>query len=145
MMRNLQPPCRRRNPDEHACLQKKSLMNFLSLFFAEMPEDFAPRKFPLNSSSAEIILVIGAAVLVSLLALLWAAFFRKKRRHHRHSFSNHSSPTAATANTSNPGPESQRGSRRRRRRRHQDLPRNPTLAETGGLPPLRSQNPPEPP
>jgi hypothetical protein len=34
--------------------------------------------------------------------------------------------------------------RRRHRRHHRERPRNPTLAETGGLPPVRT-NPPEPP
>lgn len=36
-----------------------------------------------------------------------------------------------------------RGKRRKRLRQHR--PRNPTLAETGGLPPLRDEPPPSPP
>ena len=33
--------------------------------------------------------------------------------------------------------------RRRRRSHHRHRPRNPTLAETGGLPPIRPEDPPE--
>lgn len=48
-----------------------------------------------------------------------------------------------------PGDEAQgegleRRRRRRRRRRRDHRPRNPTLAETGGLPPIRTEAPPGP-
>jgi hypothetical protein len=36
------------------------------------------------------------------------------------------------------------GGRRRRKRLQEHRPRNPTLAETGGLPPLRAGEPPKP-
>jgi hypothetical protein len=40
------------------------------------------------------------------------------------------------------GEDAERDSdRRRRRRRREHRPRNPTLAETGGLPPVRNQPP----
>ncbi len=32
---------------------------------------------------------------------------------------------------------------RKRRRRREHRPRNPTLAETGGLPPIRTERPPD--
>jgi hypothetical protein len=38
----------------------------------------------------------------------------------------------------------ERRRRRRRRRRREHRPRNPTLAETGGLPPIRTEAPPGP-
>jgi hypothetical protein len=34
--------------------------------------------------------------------------------------------------------------KRRHRRRREHRPRNPTLAETGGLPPVRTGRPPDP-
>lgn len=45
--------------------------------------------------------------------------------------------------TSEPGESSSRR-RKRRRRRREHRPRNPTLAETGGLPPIRTEAPPGP-
>jgi len=62
------------------------------------------------SAWAGVLVVFGAAILVTLLALVWIVFFRKGARHrHRH------------------------------RRPQGDRQRllNPTLAEVGGLPPLR--------
>jgi hypothetical protein len=38
--------------------------------------------------------------------------------------------------------EEKRAHKRHRRRRHEHRPRNPTLAETGGLPPIRTEKPP---
>ncbi len=60
------------------------------------------------SAWAGVVIVIGAAVLVTLVAVVWILFFRKNARH------------------------------RRRRRQHNDQHRpNPTLAQIGGLPPAR--------
>jgi hypothetical protein len=85
----------------------------------------------------------GSVFLVSVGVFIWAAFFRKPRRH-RHHHPHH--PPA------NPAPETRSESRKagwfffrkrhRHRHRHRELPRNPTLAEAGGLPPVRTQSPP---
>lgn len=70
---------------------------------------------------AGVLVVFGAAILVTLSALVWIVVFRKSARH-----------------------------RHRRRRPHNDgqQPLNPTLAEAGGLPPVRedrkSSQPPMP-
>ena len=55
------------------------------------------------------LLASGIAIVCGLVGIIWALFFRKGRRHKHH------------------------------RRRHQDEARamSPTLAETGGLPPIR--------
>jgi len=118
---------------------------------ADLPPDFAPRKFSLGSGSKELIIVIGAAVFVSGLTLIWALFIRKKPRHHHHHHHSHSHPSSSstsansTAKPESSQPDTDEGSRRRRRRRRRkEPPRNPTLAETGGLPPIRSEEPPEP-
>jgi hypothetical protein len=62
------------------------------------------------SAWAGVLVVFGAAVLVALLALVWIVFFRKNARHRY---------------------------RRRRLHRNGQQPLNPTLAEVGGLPPVR--------
>ena len=101
-----------------------------------------------DSVTLEWALILGAIGLVSLLALGWAAFFRKRsrRRHSHHHGHRHSSEQTETEVESKeadaPAPPEER--RHRRRSHHRHLPRNPTLAETGGLPPIRPEDPPEP-
>jgi hypothetical protein len=93
------------------------------------------------------LVVFGAIGLVTLLALVWAIFIRKRRRrrrshHHSHQHSAIPTETSAALNDAGaalPPPEPRKG--RRSRRRHRS--RNPTLAETGGLPPIRPGGPPE--
>ncbi len=96
----------------------------------------------------ERLMVFGAMGLVTLLVVLWAIFLRKKRRkHHSHHHEHHHSsrpaeaPEAAKEASASSSPEKRRRWRRSRRRHR---PRNPTLAETGGLPPLRPEVPPDP-
>jgi hypothetical protein len=63
----------------------------------------------LISAWAGFVIVVGAAILVTLVALVWIIFFRKSERH-----------------------------RRRRRRQHSSRQQpNPTLAQIGGLPRAR--------
>jgi hypothetical protein len=102
----------------------------------------------MSSSALGSLLLVIALGLVSLLVVVWAVFFRKPRRrrrsrHHSHQRSSDSpelvEPPQQEASAS-PPPEERKSRRSRRRRRS----RNPTLAETGGLPPVRSEIPPEP-
>jgi FtsZ-interacting cell division protein ZipA len=89
----------------------------------------------------EWLIIFGAIGLVTLLVLGWAAFLRKRHRHrhsHHHRHRHSSEPTEADASVP---PEKRR---RRRRSHHRHRPLNPTLAETGGLPPIRPEEPPEP-
>lgn len=102
----------------------------------------------MNPTLRENLLVFGSLALVLAGVLVWTAFFRKPHRHspHRH---RHHPPrperTGSVAGQDHDGSAGasaqQRHKRRRRRREHR--PRNPTLAETGGLPPLRAETPPE--
>lgn len=92
----------------------------------------------LQGSRRDLLLLIAALALISLLALGWALIIRKPgRRHHRHHRQKARAHTPATG---------QDPPRRRwhRRRRQDHRPRNPTLAETGGLPPVRSGPPLDP-
>lgn len=72
-----------------------------------------------------VTLVLGAALVVGL--ILFLAVYWWKRQ-----------PGDETVSAS--GIPHHRGKRRKRLRAHR--PRNPTLAETGGLPPLRDDGPP---
>jgi ABC-type nickel/cobalt efflux system permease component RcnA len=102
---------------------------------------------PLSPLAYEFLLFFGAVVLVTLLALIWAAFLRRKRRrqHSHHHEHRHSSPSMETSMDANDADAPARPEKRRRRRHgRQHRPRNPTLAETGGLPPIRPEDPSEP-
>ena len=95
----------------------------------------------------ERLLIFSAIALIVLLILIWAVFIRKARRrggehHHSHHHSSKSAEAAKSAagNGVPPPPEKHR---RRRRSGHSYRSRNPTLAETGGLPPIRKETPPE--
>jgi hypothetical protein len=94
-----------------------------------------------GNSFAGGITIILVLVLVILAAFIWAAFFRKPgrtraRRHHHHHRKFPEPPKEIVKEQ--PGNEETGRSRRgRRHRRTKRLP-NPTLAETGGLPPPRT-------
>ena len=89
----------------------------------------------------------GTLVLLTLVLVCWAAFLRKRPRQHSHHHHHHHHRSSGKSES--PGADagqSQDGERRRRRRRRrrEHRPRNPTLAETGGLPPMRTDKPAEP-
>ncbi len=92
---------------------------------------------PLHVPS-DIRFILGAVALLTVALILGALFMRKRREddlsgwrvHHRHH--HHQSDGTGSGESS---------TRRRRRRRREHRPRNPTLAETGGLPPLRPEPP----
>jgi len=101
-----------------------------------------------GSARNDYLIVFGAALLVTLLIVLWAVFLRKPRRKHqaRHPTQHHSPPIAASNHVASSVPAGAALSlpKRRRGRRHRNRrPRNPTLAQTGGLPPIRTGGPPE--
>jgi hypothetical protein len=100
-----------------------------------------------NPAFRELVYISFAIAWITLLLLIWAAFIRRKRRrHHSHHHHHHheSKPAGAAADTPNEEEPAQPERRRRRRRsHHRHRPRNPTLAETGGLPPIRSEDTPD--
>ena len=98
-------------------------------------------------ATRERLMILAATGLITVLLLLWAVLRRRKRRHrhsHHHS-QHHSSRSGEVASGAKGDLAPARSGRRRRRRRsgRHHRPRNPTLAETGGLPPVRSESPPE--
>jgi hypothetical protein len=117
-------------------------MNTIAIFLAQaVPADGFSWE-----SMRERLIIFGAIGLVTLVLLLWAVLLRKKRRRrHSHHHWHHHTPTpvdvpVAPQNADAPAPPEKR---RRRHSRHRHRPRNPTLAETGGLPPVRVEIPPK--
>ena len=80
---------------------------------------------PSGSTVSEVVIYLGALLLVALIAIVWAIISRRQRRR-RHSF-----------HRSRPGQKQPRSPG--------DRPRPRTLAEAGGLPPIRNEPPPPPP
>ena len=129
-------------------------MSITQPFFAQdtLPVDVVSAPWTrMDATTRDILIIIGATALVTVLALIWAVTFKKRRRrhsHHRHHHHHHShessETTAPVAVDDEAVMESTSRRRRRRHRRREHRPRNPTLAETGGLPPLRTTPPPEP-
>lgn len=103
--------------------------------------------------TTDTLLVLGFIFFVVVALFSWAYFIRKRpteqygshalvrpkpRRRHRSRHSRWGSAPSDSARRT-------RVRRRRRRRSQERLPRNPTLGETGGLPPIRAEEPEEPP
>jgi hypothetical protein len=113
------------------------------------PQDVIMSWKKMEPGAREGLLVAGALLVVIFLSLVWAVFIRKpsRRKHHRHHRHSHSGSPAPAQATAGGDPTPATGSSRRRRwrrRRREHRPRNPTLSETGGLPPFRSEGPPPP-
>jgi hypothetical protein len=81
---------------------------------------------PSGSSISEVVIYFGALLLVALAFFAWAMVFRRQRRQRR---SPHRRSRLAQKNTQSP----------------EDRPRPRTLAEAGGLPPVRNHQSPPPP
>jgi hypothetical protein len=80
---------------------------------------------PSGSSVVQALIYFGALFLVALGVFVWAIIFR--RQHHRHHSHHHSKPASKHRQSSG------------------DRPRNRTLAEGKGLPPIRTgKQPPSP-
>ena len=123
-------------------------MSALPILLADETTDAVLQSWRMSDPAArERLLIFGALGLVTLLILAWAVFLRKRRkRRHEHHHSHHqSSKPAEVAQAPAEEEVAPQAEKRRRRRRsgHRHRPRNPTLAETGGLPPKRLESPPE--
>jgi hypothetical protein len=132
-------------------------MNHFSILLADLtPKDLMEAKLRAKSSAwtTEVAIVCGAIGILTLLLLVWAFFIRKRARRGRPRYQPPPSATQPARNRvstngndlemgaqENSIPREERRKKRRRRRAHR--PRNPTLAETGGLPPVRPNEPPD--
>ena len=106
-------------------------------FFLAQIETFItqPVHKSVSTTVLDTLIIIGCALVLAAVLFAGVYFFRKRRSHHHH----YPDPTAPV--DSEEHTHSRRRSRRRRRKPdHPDKrPRNPSLSETGGLPPLRSE------
>jgi hypothetical protein len=92
-------------------------------------------------SLRDIALLIGVAGIIALALFLWAYLACRERRRHLV----RSAGIAHHAERAHVASRDERVRVRKRRREHPDnLRRNPTLGETGGLPPLRPDEPAQP-
>lgn len=88
-----------------------------------------------GTGNTDIIVILGCALALSVLLFVWAFFIRKRPKSARGSL-------VVERRRKGSRPEEENSHRRKRKRRpdHPDnWGRNPTLGETGGLPPTRSE------
>lgn len=121
-----------------------SLANLTPIFaaavnnpFDQLPVQPAPRTL-LGMRVSDMMILIGIALLLALALLLWAVFIRKPRRESSERVYN----SRQYVEEREDGTIRKRKKRKRHRRDHRG--RNPTLAEVGGLPPLKSDSTPPP-
>ena len=92
----------------------------------------------------DFFIVLGVILLVVLIVLIWAYAIRKRknpmRKHHHHHRKGFREQVQQNA-----GDIKELIRQRRHGHRHEHRPLNPTLAQTGGLPPLREAEKPSPP
>jgi hypothetical protein len=116
-------------------------MNMTGFLLADLSDDLLGG-WKMDHASRDFFIISGALAVLTLILLAWAAFVRKRKRtqstgrSRRHSHS----PSPSVVETENLD-ESRHPRRKWRRRRREHRPRNPTLAETGGLPPIRPEEP----
>jgi len=122
-----------------------TFLNFIPIFAAnpvQGPLDPfgvqpAPRNL-LGMRATDMLLIIAATLLVGLTLVLWAVYIRKPKSE-RHDRTYKSRPYVEERDD---GTVRKRKKRKRLRREHRE--RNPTLAEVGGLPPLKGDSAPPP-
>jgi hypothetical protein len=100
---------------------------FLAGAFRIAEENSIRGLIPAGSTVAQVAVYAGALLVVALAVFAWAMFLRRQGRPRRPSHHHRSKPA----------------SEHRRQSEAHSRPR--TLAEAGGLPPIRNQEPPPPP
>jgi len=89
----------------------------------------------LTPATQELLLILGAFAAVIMAVFFWAVALRRRRHRKGYKRRHRSSVRRRSAAARD---EIKRLWRMRQRKRKQKLRRNPTLAETGGLPPIRT-------
>ena len=108
-----------------------------------MNNNVLPTGSPLTGGWIDFFIVMGAILLVALAVLFWAIAFHKpgaKRKHHRkHRHRKHGNIRGDFQKTTAGIKEIIQQRQQSHRHRHEHHPLNPTLAQTGGLPPIREE------
>ena len=120
------------------------MLRFSILLAQASPLDsvLAP-EMPTKTSSFSMqdgLLIVGIVFGLAVILFLWVYLTRKKSHGHLETSANvHYRDRDQNESAE---PPARRGKVRKRRKVHpENLPRNPTLGETGGLPPVRSEEP----
>ena len=108
------------------------------LFFMQSSEDpLAIFKNP-GSTAGEVLLLVGAIVVIALVFFGWAAYMRSPRKKH-HSY-HHDHGGLPERRRRRSGISRLFGRKHRRRKSHsRERPVNPTLSQVGGLPTKREE------
>jgi len=113
-------------------------MSFAVLMAQTEPDPLSGFTKP-GSMTLQLLIMVGAFLVVGLLIFCWAAFFRKpKSRHHSHNYDGGGLPARHKRRSKL---ARMLGKKRRKRTRSRERPINPTLAQIGGLPPHRDEDP----
>ena len=100
----------------------------------------------MSSGTRQFIIIFAALSAVVLIIFCWALFVRLPKRERAAFLGGRKSERGVLLSESEQKSRRTRrrwfGSGKHRKRRRQERPRNPTLAETGGLPPLRADDEP---
>jgi len=120
------------------------LISFLLFAQANRPEIDALKDAKRTSPKifgTDVTLVLGVALALAAILFFWAFFIRKRPKHMRGALVVERSEKHSRDGHGSSG-------RRKRRKRRPDHPdnwgRNPTLGETGGLPPTKLEEPENP-
>lgn len=102
------------------------------ILLSSLAHDFSRSCFANLAATTVVqyLILAGAIILVAGIVMLWAAFFRKKPRTRRYRYER-AKPALGEPVSAETKSE--------RRRRRAEPRRNPTLAETRGLPPIRGE------
>ena len=121
-----------------------------------MNNDVMPAGLPFSPAWKHSFIVVGAVLLVALAVLFWVIAFHKRRaqsgiRYRRHHHRRHRGDRSSGSERGNFQKTTagikdiiEQG-QQRQHRRHEHRSMNPTLAQTGGLPPVREESKPPPP
>ncbi len=115
-----------------------------------MSDNVLPNGTGLSPGWVDSLIVVGAVLLVALVALIWAASFRKRgakrqHRHHGHHHHRRQGGFREDFKKTTAGIKEIIHQRQHHEHRQKHRPLNPTLAQTGGLPPIREEPKPPPP
>jgi hypothetical protein len=117
-------------------LQVMNLFAAAQPYLGDLPEAVPPKLFGMRFRDA--FLLIGAVLLLASILFIWVYAARRSRR----ALASANPRAIVRAERHEPDEDGRIKYRKKRRRRvHPDnLPRNPSLAETGGLPPIREES-----
>ena len=90
-------------------------------------------------NTRDVLTAVSLGLAVGVLLFVWAYFRYRKKEGKKN---RHAPPKPAPVEPVPESGESERRRRRKRRRRRDHRPRNPSLQQTGGLPPPRSDDQP---